>query len=334
MKKIILACLMFGFGFASEELVIYSHRHYDADQGIFKLFTQKTGITIKVLQAKANELATRLKTEGENSKADLFMTADAGNLEQIRAEGLFTPITSTTIEKLSPKEFRASDNTWFAFTKRARVIVVSRDRVPKGAIKTYEDLTNPKWKGKILVRSSSNVYNISLLSNMIAEEGVKKTKQWAQGVVKNFARTPKGSDRDQIRAVYGKEGDIAISNSYYLGLLFNSKNPEDIKAAQSVQIIFPDQKGRGTHINVSGIGVLKSSKNKDNAIKFIEFILSPEAQEILTNLNYEYPINSQVKPAPLLQSWGEFKADVPKTFEVYYKNAKEALKIFDQVGWR
>lgn len=334
MKKIILACLMFGFGFASEELVIYSHRHYDADQGIFKLFTQKTGITIKVLQAKANELATRLKTEGENSKADLFMTADAGNLEQIRTEGLFTPITSATIEKLSPKEFRASDNTWFAFTKRARVIVVSKDRVPQGTIKTYEDLTNPKWKGKILVRSSSNVYNISLLSNMITEEGVEKTKQWAQGVVKNFARTPKGSDRDQIRAVYAKEGDIAISNSYYLGHLFNSQNPEDVKAAQSVQIIFPDQEGKGTHINVSGIGVLKSSKNQANAIKFIEFILSPEAQEILTNLNYEYPVNSQVQPAPLLQSWGEFKANVPKDFEVYYKNAKEALKIFDQVGWR
>lgn len=319
--------------FAANEVTVYSQRHYDTDKGIFKLFTDKTGISVNVVQAKANELAKRLQAEGKNSKADVFITADAYNLEQVRADGLFAETISPTIEELSPKELRGKDNAWIAVTTRARIIAVSKDRVPDGAIKDYEDLADPKWKGKILVRSSGHPYNLSLVSSMIEVLGRDKTKQWAQGVANNLARNPKGGDRDQIRGIYAKEGDIAISNSYYLGHLLNSKDKTDQEAAKSVKIIFPNQDNRGTHINVSGIGLLKNSKNKENAIKLVEFLLSPEAQKMLADGNYEYPVNRDVKPAPDLQKWGEFKVEQPN-FESYYKNAKEALKIFDEVGWR
>lgn len=333
LKSLILSIIFINMAFCTEEVNIYSHRHYDTDKGIFKLFTDKTGIKVNVVQAKANELAKRLEAEGKNSKADVFITADAGNLEQVREAGLFQSVTSKEIENLSPKDWRGKDNQWFAIAKRARIIAASKDRVPKGSIATYEDLTNPKWKGKILVRNSGMVYNISLLSQMIETLGRDKAKAWAKGIVSNMARSPKGADRDQIRAVYAKEGDIAISNSYYLGHLLNSKNENDIKAGESVYIIFPNQNDRGTHINVSGVGVLKNAPNKENAIRLVEFLLSKEAQEMLTNGNYEYPINPNVKPNKLLESWGEFKVQKPD-FEVYYKNAKEALKIFDEVGWK
>ena len=317
----------------SKEVNVYSHRHYDTDKGIFKAFTDKTGIKVNVIQAKANELAERLKSEGKNSKADVFITADAGNLEQVRVARLFQSVTSKDIEALSPKAWRGKNNEWFAISKRARILIASKERVAQGTIVDYEDLMDDKWRGKVLVRSSSAVYNISLLSQMIETLGRDKAKAWAQGIVENMARTPKGADRDQIRAVYAKEGDVAISNSYYLGHLLNSKDAKDRKAGESVYVIFPNQAGRGTHINVSGVGVLKNAPNKDNAIKLVEFLLSPEAQEMLTNGNFEYPVNPSVEPNALLKSWGEFKVQEPD-FESYYKNAKEALKIFDEVGWK
>lgn len=317
----------------SKEVNVYSHRHYDTDKGIFKAFTDKTGIKVNVVQARANELAERLKSEGKNSKADVFITADAGNLEQVRVAGLFQSITSKEIEALSPKAWRGKNNEWFAISKRARILIASKERVAQGSIANYEDLSDSKWRGKVLVRSSSAVYNISLLSQMIETLGREQAKAWAQGIVENMARTPKGADRDQIRAVYAKEGDVAISNSYYLGHLLNSKDAKDRKAGESVYVIFPNQAGRGTHINVSGVGVLKNAPNKDNAIKLVEFLLSPEAQEMLTNGNFEYPVNPSVAPNALLESWGEFKVQEPD-FESYYKNAKEALKIFDEVGWK
>ena len=317
----------------SKEVNVYSHRHYDTDKGIFKAFTDKTGIKVNVIQAKANELAERLKSEGKNSKADVFITADAGNLEQVRVAGLFQSVTSKEIEALSPKAWRGKNNEWFAISKRARILIASKERVAQGSIADYEDLMDDKWRGKVLVRSSSAVYNISLLSQMIETLGRDKAKAWAQGIVENMARTPKGADRDQIRAVYAKEGDVAISNSYYLGHLLNSKADKDRKAGESVYVIFPNQAGRGTHINVSGVGVLKNAPNKDNAIKLVEFLLSTEAQKMLTDGNFEYPVNPSVEPNALLKSWGEFKVQEPD-FESYYKNAKEALKIFDEVGWK
>lgn len=333
LKKTMLLCLVAGSSLVASEITIYSHRHYDSDKGLFKLFTEKTGIAVNIVQARANELAKRIEVEGKNSKADLFMTADAGNLEQVRTQGLFVPANSKTIEKLSPKMYRGENNEWIAIAKRARVIVASKDRVPQGAIKNYEDLEDPKWKGKVLVRSSSAVYNISLLSSMIQSVGAKDAKKWAQGVRNNFARDPKGADRDQIKAIYGKEGDVAISNSYYLGHLINSKNEQDRKAGESVYIIFPNQDGRGTHINVSGIGILKASKNKGDALKFVEFLLSDEAQTLITNQNYEYPVRDDIKPAETLQKWGTFKVEEPN-FKAYFGNSKEALRIFDEVNWK
>lgn len=331
--KVALLSFVLGSYVFANELTLYSHRHYDADVKLFVLFKEKTGITIKPVQARANELAKRIEVEGKNSQADLFLTADAGNLEQVRLQGLFVPANSQTIERLSPKEYRGKNNEWIAIAKRARIIAASKDRVPKGAIKNYEDLADPKWKGKILARSSTHVYNISLLSSMIETLGYQKAKEWAEGVANNLAREPKGGDRDQIKAIYAKEGDVAISNSYYLGHLLNSKTELDKKAGESVYIIFPNQEGRGTHINVSGIGILKASKNKENALKFVEFLLSPEAQAIITNENYEYPVNASVKPAEILQEWGDFKVETPN-FEAYYKNVKEAQRIFDAVGWK
>lgn len=315
------------------EVNVYSHRHYDTDKGIFKAFSDKTGIKVNVIQARANELAERLKSEGKNSKADVFITADAGNLEQVRVAGLFQSVSSKEIEALSPKAWRGTNNEWFAISKRARIIIASKERVARGSIENYEDLLDSKWRGKVLVRGSNAVYNISLLSQMIETLGRDSAKAWASGIVANMARTPKGADRDQIRAVYAKEGDVAISNSYYLGHLLNSKDAKDRKAGESVYVIFPNQAGRGTHINVSGIGVLKNAPNKDNAIKLVEFLLSAEAQKMLTDGNFEYPVNPSVEPNALLKSWGEFKVQEPD-FESYYKNAKEAVKIFDEVSWK
>ncbi|HUH29362.1 Fe(3+) ABC transporter substrate-binding protein [Gelidibacter sp.] len=317
----------------TQEVNVYTHRHYKADDELFNKFTEETGIKVNIVNASADELIQRLETEGENSNADILITVDAGRLYRAQSKDLLQPVRSEILEANIAPEFREKQGYWYGMTYRARIIAYAKDRVNPEDIKTYEDLADPKWKGKIVIRSSENVYNQSLLASIILADGEEKAKEWAEGVVANMARNPKGSDRDQVKAVASGEGDIAVVNTYYIGLMLNDENVEERKAGESVGIIFPNQDGRGTHVNVSGIGVTKHAPNKDNAIKLMEFLSGEEAQQVLANINYEYPINPKATKASILKSWGDFKADSVELYKLGENNSK-AVMIFDQAGWK
>lgn len=327
--------LFLSCGNASDEKVVnvYTHRHYKADDQLFAKFTEQTGIKINIVNASADELIQRLETEGKNSNADILITVDAGRLYRAQEKDLLQPIKSTIVETNIPERFREKDGHWFGMTYRARIIAYAKDRVDPTQIETYEDLADPQWKGKVVIRSSENIYNQSLLASIIVADGEEKAKEWAKGVVENMARNPKGSDRDQVKAVASGEGDIAVVNTYYIGLMLNDENEEERKAGETVGIIFPNQNGRGTHINISGIGVTKHAPHKENAIKLIEFLSGIEAQQTLANLNYEYPINPDASKASILKTWGDFKSDDIELSKLGEYNS-EAVKIFDEVGWK
>ncbi len=319
---------------SKEDMVnVYTHRHYKADDELFAQFTKETGIKVNIVNASADELIQRLETEGKDSKADVLITVDAGRLYRAQSKDLLQPVSSKILETNVPDRFRDKDGNWFGLTYRARIIAYSKDRVNPENLKNYEDLANPEWKGKIVIRSSENIYNQSLLASIIVADGEEKAKEWAAGVVANFARNPKGSDRDQVKAVASGEGDIAVVNTYYIGLMLNDENEEERKAGESVGIIFPNQDNRGTHINISGAGVTKYAPHKENAIKLIEFLSGIEAQQTLANLNYEYPINPDASKAKILKEWGDFKADDVELIKLGELNS-EAVKIFDEVGWK
>jgi iron(III) transport system substrate-binding protein len=317
----------------SEVVNVYTHRHYKADDDLFAKFTEETGIKVNIVNASADELIQRLETEGKNSNADILITVDAGRLYRAQSKDLLQPIQSEVLEANIGPEYREKDGYWFGMTYRARIIAYSKDRVNPEDIQTYEDLADPKWKGKVVIRSSENVYNQSLLASIILANGEEKAKEWAKGVVTNMARNPKGSDRDQVKAVASGEGDIAVVNTYYIGLMLHDENVEERKAGESVGIIFPNQMDRGTHINISGIGATKYAPNRENAIKLMEFLSGKEAQETLANLNYEYPINPEANKASVLQTWGDFKADTVALYKLGEYNSR-AVKIFDEAGWK
>jgi len=320
---------------SNEEKVVnvYTSRHYDADKELYELFTEETGIKVNVVEGKGDELIERLDREGEDTEADVLIVADAARLHRAKSQELLQSIESEVLNKNIPENLRDKDNEWYGLTKRGRVIVYSKDRVKPSELSTYEDLTNPKWNGKILVRSSSNTYNQSLLASFIEINGEEKAKEWAKGLVDNMAREPKGNDRDQAKAVVAGEGDIAIMNTYYLGKLLNSSDPEEVKVGEQVRVFFPNQEATGTHINVSGGGVTKNANNKENAVKFIEFLSNEKAQSIFANANYEYPANPNVEPSELLKSWGEFK-DQNISLNKLGENNKRAVEIFNEIGWK
>lgn len=319
---------------AKEQVVnVYTHRHYEPDQNIFKMFEDKTGIKVKVINASADELIQKMKMEGKQSPADVLITVDAGRLSRAKDEGLLQAIDSEILENAIPAHLQDVDNQWFGLTKRARIIAYAKDRVKPEDLSSYEDLVNKKWKGKILVRSSSNIYNQSLLASIIANNGEAAAKTWAEGMVNNMARSPKGSDRDQVKAVVAGEGDIAIVNSYYIGKMLNSPDAEEVKTAQQIGLFFPNQDGRGTHMNVSGAGVAKYAPNKENAILFIEFLISQEAQQVFTEANYEYPVLESVAPVKDIKDWGAFKEDTLGLNKLGEYN-KQAVLIFDAAGWK
>ncbi len=312
---------------------VYTHRHYEPDQDIFKMFEEKTGIKVKVVNASADELIQKMKMEGEQSPADVLITVDAGRLSRAKDQGLLQSIASEILENSIPAHLQDVDNQWFGLTKRARIIAYAKDRVTPEELSTYEALVDKKWKGKLLIRSSSNIYNQSLMASIIANDGEEAAKSWAKGMVANMARSPKGSDRDQVKAVVAGEGDLAIVNSYYIGKMLNSPDPEEVKAAQQVGLFFPNQNDRGTHINVSGAGVAKYAPNKENAILFIEFLISEAAQQVFTNANYEYPILKSVAPVQDIKDWGDFKED-NLGLNKLGENNKKAVLIFDEAGWK
>ncbi len=318
---------------AAEELNVYAHRHYGTDAKLNEVFTAKTGIEVKVQSADADQLIERLKSEGANSPADLFLTTDVARLQRLKKDGLLQPIKSEFVEKHIPAAYRDPESYWVPYTIRARIFVVSTERVKPGEITTYEQLADPKWEGRLLARSSTSTYNQSLLASIIAANGSDKALAWAEGIAKNLARPPAGGDRDQIKGVASGLADVAITNTYYLGMLLNSKDPADREAAAKVTPVFPNQDGRGTHFNVGGIGFLKTSKNTANAIKYIEFLLSEEPQKTLANGTYEFPANMDRSLSPTHEKWGEFKLDT-ETFLKLGDNLDEAFKIFDKAGWK
>jgi len=317
----------------NQEVNIYTARHYEADDAIYKKFTDETGIKVNVVKGEAEELIERLKREGESTQADLFVTVDGGVLANAKQNDILQPVTSDTIDKNVPENFRDADNNWIGLATRARIIAYSKERVKPEELSTYEDLTSDKWKGKLLVRSSTSLYNQSLLASFIELNGEEKAEEWSKGIVNNFARQPDGGDRDQAKAIAAGVGDVAIMNTYYVGLLANSEDPEEVKVADSLGVFFPNQETNGTHVNISGIGLTKHSKNKENAIELIEYMTSVEAQEYLSANNYEFPVNPDAKKPELLESWGEFKMQ-ELNFDTLGEHNKKAIEIFNKTGWK
>lgn len=312
---------------------LYTSRHYESDVELYKIFEEQTGIKVNVVEGKGDELMERLNVEGESTEADLFFTADAGNLHVAKESGLLQSVESDVIEKNIPEKLRDVDNTWFGMAKRARVLVYAKDRVDPSDLSTYEAMAQPEWKGKVVARPSENMYNISLLSSFIEVMGEDAAKEWAQGFADNMARDPQGNDRDQAKAVAAGEADVALMNTYYIGLMANSEDPEEVKVAEKVGVFFPNQETTGTHINVSAIAVTKHAKNVENAVKFIEFLSSEEAQGKFAEVNYEYPANPNVEPSELLKSWGDFK-EQDINLSVLGENQQQAIRIFNEVGWK
>lgn len=312
---------------------LYTDRHYDTDQELYDLFTKETGIKVNIVKAESDELIERLAREGQDTQADLLVTADAGRLNRAKEQGLLQAVSSETLTKNIPENLRDKDNEWFGLTMRARVLVYAKDRVNPAQLSTYENLTGPQWKGKVLVRSSNAVYNQSLLASFIALEGEEKAKAWAKGIVSNMAREPKGNDRDQAKAIVAGIGDVAIMNTYYVGKMLHSSDPEEVKVAEKIGVFFPNQATTGTHINVSGIGLTKNAKNNANAIKLMEFLSSDLAQKQFAEANFEYPVNPNVEPSDLLKSWGDFKAQDINLSALGEYN-QQAVKIFNEVGWK
>lgn len=317
----------------SQEVNVYTHRHYEVDKALFGQFEEETGIQVNVVKASADELIVRLENEGEKSPADLLVTVDAGRLVLAKEKGLLQPISSEVLEANVPGYLRDPEGYWYGQTVRARILAYSKERVDPSELSTYEALTDEIWKERILVRSSSNIYNQSLLASIIAHNGAEMAENWAAGIVANFARKPKGNDRDQVVAISAGQGDIAIVNSYYIGKLFNAEDPGQRAAAEAVGVFFPNQEGRGAHINVSGAGVTQYAPNKENAIQLLEFLSQPEVQKQFADANSEYPVNPEVEASELLQSWGDFKRDTLNLRQLGELNA-EAVAIFDRVGWK
>lgn len=339
MKSKLLALLLAGIGLwagtamaADTELNLYTARHYQTDEALYVNFTKKTGIKINRIEGKEDELLERIKNEGTNSPADVFITVDASRLAKADQLGIFVPVESTTLQERIPSNLRTP--TWYAFSTRARVVVYNKIDVSKELVQTYEDLANPALKGKVCVRSGSHPYNISLGAALIQHLGVAKTEEWARGLVANFARAPKGGDTDQIKAVGAGECGVALANTYYVARLLNSTKPEDVLLMEKVAIAWPDQKTFGTHINVSGGGVLKHAPHKEAAVKFLEYLASDEAQIYFADGNNEWPAVSGVKiKNPGLEAMGNFKADTLPVGKLA-DTAIEAQKIFDRAGFR
>lgn len=316
-----------------KEVNLYTDRHYDADQALYDQFEAETGIKVNVVKAKSDELIERLVNEGEDTEADLLITADAGRLVRAKDKNLFQPITSEAALSNVPGKYTDSEAFWIGLTKRARVIAYDPSRVSVEELSTYEALTDEAWEGKILIRSSSNIYNQSLMASFIDIMGEDGAKAWAEGLVANMARVPAGNDRDQAKAVVAGEGELAVMNTYYIGKLLNSSDPEEVKVGEQIAVFFPNQETTGTHINISGVGITKYSKNIENANLLVEFLTGEVAQKGFAETNYEYPVNPAVEPSDLLKSWGEFKEQDIK-LQILGENNLRAVQLFNEVSWQ
>jgi iron(III) transport system substrate-binding protein len=317
---------------AAEQVNIYSSRHYDTDQRLYDEFTKETGIEVNRIEGDADQLIERIRAEGRNSPADILITVDAGRLWRAEQAGILQPVSSPVLKERIPDSLRHPDGLWFGVSKRVRIIIYAKDRVQPDEIKTYEDLADPKWRNRICMRTSTNVYNQSLVASMIEADGLEKTEQWAKGLVANFARQPEGADTDQIKAVAAGECDVSVVNHYYLVRLIESDDPDDRAVAARIGIVFPNQAGRGAHANISGAGVTVNAPDKANAIKFLEYLVTDQAQIYFTQGNYEFPAVAGVPLDPALGRLGDFKTDQINASK-YGANNAEAVKLMDRVGW-
>jgi iron(III) transport system substrate-binding protein len=321
---------------AAEEPVLnlYSARHYQTDEALYQNFTKQTGIRINRIEASDDQLLERLKSEGANSPADVLLIVDAARLAQAEQLGLFLPVKSKTLEERIPASLRDPEGEWFAFSRRGRIIVYNKAATNPADVATYASLADPKNRGKVCTRSGAHPYNLSLISAQIEHVGEAKAEAWAKGVVANLARKPQGGDTDQIKAVAAGECGVAISNSYYYARLVRSTKPEDREIVSKTGIVWPDQAGAGTHVNVSGGGVLKHAPHRENAVRFLEYLAGDQAQVYFADGNNEWPTVKGVKvDNPALEAMGTFKAD-PLPIASLGRNTAAAQRIADRVGWR
>ena len=334
-----LLCLLAAFpscsAFAQEKVLnLYSSRHYQTDEALYDNFTKQTGIKVNRIEAGEDPLIERIRNEGERSPADVLVTVDAGRLWRAEQLGMFQPVRSALLESRIPASLREPGGHWFGFSTRARLIAYNKGKVKAGEIQTYEDLASPKWQGRICMRSSTNIYNLSLMGAMIDHLGEDKAEAWAKGVRANLATDPKGGDTDQLKNVAAGQCDVTISNQYYYARMARSQKADERQTAERIGLVFPNQKSWGTHVNISGAGVLKHAPNRAAAIRFLEYLASDEAQRYFADGNNEWPVVAGVKiDNPVLNSFGEFKRDALNV-AVLGRNQPSSQKIYDRVAWK
>ncbi|NGP53052.1 Fe(3+) ABC transporter substrate-binding protein [Thioalkalivibrio sp. XN8] len=313
---------------------IYSARHYQSDEDLYQAFTDATGIRVQRIEGKDDALIERILQEGDASPADILFTVDAGRLWRAEQAGIFQAVSSPILEERIPPQLRHPEGKWFGFSTRARIIYYDKTRIEPGAITRYEDLADPRWQGELCIRSGGNIYNLSLMASLIEAHGLEAAEEWARGVVANFARDPQGGDTDQIRAVAAGECGIALANTYYFARLMKSDDPADQAVVERVGWVFPNQDERGTHVNISGAGIVANAPNAAGALRFLEFLASPEAQTLFARGNNEYPVvEGAALDNPALETLGEFKVD-PVDATVYGENQAEAQRALDRAGWK
>src|SRR5687768_6665848 len=339
LKRVALAAIgglaIAGAAWAQEKVVnVYSGRHYQTDAQLYAGFTKATGIKVNRIEASEDAIIERIRNEGPRSPADVMITVDAGRLWRAEQLGLFQPIKSATLEGRIPTHLREPGGHWFGFSSRARVIAYNKDKVRPGEISSYEELAEPKWKGRVCMRSSTNVYNLSLMGALIDHLGDQRAEAWAKNVRANLAQEPKGGDTDQLKAVAAGQCDVTVSNQYYYARLARSEKPEEKQVAERIGIVFPNQATWGTHVNISGAGVLKHAPHREAAVKFLEYLASDEAQRYVADGNNEWPAVRSVKvDNPVLNALGDFKAD-RLNVAVLGKNQPSSQKIYDRVAWK
>ena len=315
-------------------LNLYSSRHYQTDEALYSGFTKLTGIRVNRIEAGEDALLERIRNEGARSPADVLVTVDAGRLWRAEQMGIFQPVKSAQLESRIPASFREPNGLWFGFSLRARVIAYNKSRVGAGELKDYQDLADAKWKGRLCMRSSSNIYNLSLMGALIDHLGEAQAEAWAKAVRANLAREPRGGDTDQLKSVAAGECDVTIANQYYYARLARSQKADERAVAQKLGIVFPNQAGWGAHVNISGAGVMKHAPNREAAVRFLEYLASDDAQRYFADGNNEWPVVASVQVAnPVLQAFGAFKVD-PLNVAVLGRNQPGSQKIYDRVAWK
>lgn len=313
-------------------ITLFTQRHYDTDQDLFDLFFEQTGIRVNVLSAGADELMNRLETEGEDTAADVLLMADVGRLHLAQERGLLQTVSSEALESNIPANFRQPEGYWFGLTLRARIFVYHPDRVQASELSTYQALTQPQWQGRVVTRTSTNIYSQSFTASMIAVYGEEATRSFVEGLVANFAHQPRGNDRDQAKQVMNGEADVAIMNTYYMGRMLTSADPFEREVAETLRLFFPNQETSGTHVNLSAAGVTRHARNVEGAIQFLEFLSGTEAQGLFASANFEYPVHQDVEMDPIVASWGTFKPqDI--NLALLGVHARQAVIIMDEEGW-